>query len=259
MSTRLIALITLMIFVFIVGFISTYFGLISAYFHRIRKYFTLPGPKDLGMSKYNRSMASSLFNNSGEPTWEDYYAKLKELYPIRYTLLRTIPRFFSLKFYFISRYLDEARYYIVSHTVRRYHMLDLRQPGLINDTDSYRYGWVDSDRQIEFALFNILNNFMKNEFHLPIDEELPKDSNAKEWRDGLSELKEIHNWWNVQRKIDVSKESTLLRLWSSANRNKDQNLKEHYWNELRAMEDYNRAKLDNMVVRLVAARHFMWT
>jgi hypothetical protein len=64
----------------------------------------------------------------------------------------------------IKRGAEDFRYWTVSHTKRIYHKLDLRQPMGLPDRCCYRWGWIDSDWQIEFAVGNILCNFIEKEY-----------------------------------------------------------------------------------------------
>jgi hypothetical protein len=56
----------------------------------------------------------------------------------------------------ISRFFSNIYWWIRYHTVSRYHCLSLRQK-------EYKYGWIDCDAQIIFAVGNILRSFVEKE------------------------------------------------------------------------------------------------
>jgi len=157
----------------------------------------IPTPMELGKSESN-ALPSRFFPNDDkdEYTWEDYDMEMRVKYPIRWFLTRTIPTWWRRYVWGTYAPLERFRYWVVSNTIHRYHMLDLRQPG------GYRYGWLDSDSQILYANFNILENFYKNELGslcTEFSEEEAKEEYAKQQLEFIEDVKKLHHYWTVDR------------------------------------------------------------
>lgn len=117
---------------------------------KIFKFLRLPTPKETGKSLYNSLPLRSIQPKSEGYSWEEYYNDMKKQYPIKYFINRIVPRYFRR---YISTPLENFRYYIVSHTIRKYHLLDLRN-------SEYEYGWADADSQLLYATMAVLENFI---------------------------------------------------------------------------------------------------
>lgn len=121
----------------------------------LRKLWQLPKPTSLGFSSDCAMGMRDFGLQPGQECWEDYYELCEEKYPVRYFMdkrMGTAVRRFrghvrDLKYEIL--YLFSPRH--------RYHKLSLSQPS------GYKRGWCDSDRQILFANFNILVNFVEGE------------------------------------------------------------------------------------------------
>ncbi len=120
-------------------------------FNFIKSIFHLPTAKELGRSD-SEALPMRWLNHGGKYTWEDWQEEVSENYPVKYFIYKTLPRFIRRQFNKIS----DLKYYIVSFTIRKYHLLNLQQPK--NSHDNYRYGWIDSDYQMVYAVFTILVN-----------------------------------------------------------------------------------------------------
>jgi hypothetical protein len=238
------------------------------------KFFKFPGPKDLGWSDSNNAMPSRLFpNNKTEKNWEDYYEYLNKTYPVKFFLASIVPQFFRDIWMRLSRPFKDAHYWLVSHTIRQYHWLDLRQPKRwkddVEDYFTYRYGWVDTDHQMEYAMMNLLVNYVEQEmpgsYFIPSEEEAAKDDgvdyNYSGFKRQLANHKEymaIYNWWKTDRFVELAEYDRKLTEWSDARHawadNADELLK-----EVGALEARNDAKLDEMLIRLIKIRRCLWT
>ena len=227
---------------------------------KLWKIFRLPSPKELGWSDTN-ALPIVLFRNPNQnnPTWEDWEEKMRKEYPVRYFLAETLPFWFSIK---IKRKVKDAIYFVTSHIVpsRRYHMLDLRQPKK-KGKYSYRWGWIDSDSRMLYAMFNILNTFVKEEFpnmYCPSEEEVRANPYMMSQRLHYLEIKAIHYWWNVERERQLAAHSKLLKEWSDAKHAHSAN--EHQlWDDLQKLETANDEKEDEMIGRLMKIRRSLWT
>jgi len=236
------------------------------------KFFKLPGPVALGMSKSDYAMPSEFFrNNQTETTWEMYYAKVKELYPVRYFLAATLPYFFVQIWWKVSRPFKDAHYWFVSHFIpsRQYHWLDLRQPRTQFDKDPYRYGWCDTDNRMVYAMMNLLVEFVEEEmphgWYIPSEEEAAKDDGVDHNYSGLKrqladykEFMEIYNWWTKDRYTEISEYDDKLHTWCEARHAFDPGA-HALWDDLNSVESRNKNKLNEMLVRLLNIRHVLWT
>lgn len=164
---------------------------------KLTKFLRLPTPKETGKSKYNSLPMEGLGAKPGDFTWEVYFKEMKEKYPIRYFINEYIPRIFRRR---ISNPLENFRYWIVSHTIRKYHLLDLRN-------NEYKWGWRDCDTQLLYASMAIMENFIAEqdtENHLIwLREKLLKDIECKDpfWKDSIKfceDLLEIQKWWREE-------------------------------------------------------------
>jgi hypothetical protein len=219
----------------------------------------LPSPKKLGISNSNALAFRDLGVQSGQATWEDWEEKVKIMHPIRFFLIEELIPLIKIKW---RRYIWEPWYWIRCHTMRRHrhHMLDLRQPKQ-DGADAYRYGWLDSDHKMVYALFNILNEFVAREmphWHCPSEEEIEDDSHLLTQRYKYMEVKAIHYWWNVDRKRRVRYHDDLLHKWHKARQTNDP-AEHQYWTELGNIEKDNKDKEDEMIARLLKIRSSLWT
>lgn len=227
---------------------------------KLWKIFRLPSPKELGWSSDN-ALPMSLFKNPNQNghTWEDWEEKMRKEYPVRYFFAETLPFWFSIN---IKRKVKDAMYFVTSHVVpsRRYHMLDLRQPKK-KGKYSYRWGWIDSDSKMLYALFNIFNAFVKDELpnmYCPSEEEVQANPYMMTQRLHYLEIKAIHYWWNVERERQLTAHSELLNKWSDA-KHAHSSDEHQLWDDLQKLEAANDAKEDEMIGRLMKIRRSLWT
>ena len=229
-----------------------------------RKFFRLPGPKDLGLSESNGFMGSEFFEQEGVNTWESYYDRMEKEYPTRFFFASTLPCFFVGIWNRISRPITEATYWLKCHTLKsyRYHILDLRQPSKdFCQIDHYRYGWIDTDSRMLYALFNLLNQFVKHEIknlYLPTEEEIEKEPSLQDQKNLVLEIQQIHYWWNFERKQDHKEASDMLHVWYEAKKSKAGN-EEDLYKKYRENEERLENKTDEMIARLMKVRRSLWS
>ena len=228
--------------------------------------FKLPTPKDLGMT-----------NNIGMSMekWKEYNVIVRRDYPIRFFFSETLSDFFVYKMF---KPIKNVWYYIVSHIVpsRRYHMLDLRQPK--GSPTEYRYGWIDSDWQMTFAMFNILVRYVEIEmphgFFVPTAEDFKNpDITQDEVQSMLrhiekyNEIMALYNYWKIERPILEAKHDEALTAWHTAKEKNGGSISsvndtpeiKRLWNELNVISDARDKKLEEMLHRLVDIRSCLWT
>jgi hypothetical protein len=233
--------------------------------------FNLPGPKELGMSDSDNAMPSSLFPNYNDerPTWEMYYERLKQDYPVKFFLSSTLPD--TLLYAWrktLGWKLRDGWWWFQSFIIRKDHILDLRQPSKDKlSPDYYRHGWIETDTKIVLALFTLLDQFMDGglPIYCPSDEEAEKDdgkdynyAGMKRQREQCLEIIAIHNWWKVERKHNLRMEEELLNKWSDAHHKKLPET-ENLWKELQAKRAQNEQEEDDMIARLMKIRRCLWS
>lgn len=222
----------------------------------LKKLFLLPTPVELGKSEHN-ALPSEMFPNETdekEYCWEDYDREMQEAHPVLWFLNRTIPRF--LRRYVWGTYapLVRAHYWLVSHTIRKYHLLDLRQSE--NSAWNYRYGWLDSDRQILYANFAILKNYVEKE----LENEFPENDPDPGWAKHYKEIKALYNYWMVDRPAWENKLAQMSHV-ASIVRNDQRNFKkgDRLYQELRNEQDKFDEFETKALIRLIKTRKGMWT
>lgn len=227
---------------------------------KIWKFFGLPSPKELQWADSN-ALPIALFKkpNDNTPTWEDWDEKMRKEYPVRYFFAETIPYWFRV---LLERRVKDAIYFLKCHLLPsyHYHKLDLRQPKKKGEY-SYRWGWLDADSKMLYALFNILNTFVKDELpnmYCPSEEDVQANPYLLDQRNNYLEIKAIHYWWNIERPRALKQHDELLSSWSAAKRIHDPD--EHkLWDELQKVEETAALKEDEMIGRLIKIRRSLWT
>lgn len=230
----------------------------------LRKLLHLPSPTELGRSSRDSLPSKDFTPNTTDYSWEDWHEEVKSKHPIKYFVAETAGDFVRFKlFYPVYRPIQDAKYWVVSHIVpkRRYHMLDLRQPKNEDDIDQYRYGWLDVSERMLYAIFNLLDQFVKYEmknYYCPTEEDILKEDNLQAQKDIYFEILEIHKWWTVDRK-DAHKQCNELRnKWHSLLKQNDPQT-QIIWDKMREMDDELERKTDEMIIRLIKIRRSLWT
>lgn len=226
----------------------------------LKRHFGLPTPKQLGMST-DTAMPMRIFQSEEDtsPTWEDYEERMVKEYPVRYFLCDRLPFWLSCRW---KWWVLDPLYWIKCHILPscKFHWLDLRQPKK-DDPLAYRYGWLETDHKMEFALFNILNDFVKHQmkhWYCPTEEEVEKEESLARQRNAWLETQAIHKWWNIDRLQEEQIHNDALTRWCAAKRNGDPS-KQLFWDELHEIETYNQDKLEEMMIRLIKLRKSLWT
>jgi len=234
-----------------------------------RKLFKLPGPKELGVSAHDALELREFSPDTEGYCWEDYHVDVKKKYPIRYFFAETLADFIRYKIWFkIARPISDLKYWLVSHCVpsRRYHMLDLRQPcNNKNNYDCYRYGFVNTSDQMLYAMFNLLDQFVKHEmesFYCPSEEEIIKSPELQSQRDLYFEILAIHRWWFEEKLESMKIEDDFLSEWSNARKDIEKRKNgeaEKLFNQLQKIKEDRDAKLEEIISRLMKIRKSLWT
>jgi len=228
---------------------------------KLRKWLKIPGPKDIGKSDSNYALPSRElgFYNDGDYCWEDYETDIKIMFPIRFFIAYTLVNFIKYKLWFpIKNPIKHLHYWLTSHIIpkRRFHMLDLRQPG------GYQYGWHDVPEKMLYAMFNLLKEYLEEEpYDLTKDytrDEIESDPAMKIQQNYLDEARIIHKWWTIDRKLELKEHYRLLDIWHKLHQSKTGDIA----GARKALNDDEaifEAKTDNMIARLMKIRRGLWT
>ena len=103
----------------------------------------------------------------------------------------------DIGYWFRNNIWDWIKY----HTWDRYHIVDIR-----NKQCKYKYGYCDIVERIFYASFVLFQEFMEKEYPGDIDWE---DADMIEIG---KELKELYQWWNVDREIAFKKCDEKFRI-----------------------------------------------
>lgn len=235
----------------------------------LRNLLKLPSPIDLGWSDHNALESEEWSDNPKGKTWEDWHRTVKVMHPIKYFIAETFADWIKYKvWYKVWLPYDKFQYWLRSHIVpsRRYHMLDLRQPlkrGGKANHDAYRYGWVDVDQKILYAIFNLLGEYLNKENPTDLSnfyslEQINNDPMLKNQHDSFLEAKAIYHWWTIERAEQEEIKEKLLNDWHSAKKAKASNT-EVLWDMMRQIDENEENKTEEMLLRLLKIRRTLWT
>lgn len=222
----------------------------------IKKLFKFPTPIELGVSKHN-ALSSKMFTpKTSAFTWEDYYNLLAKEFPIRwgiYICFKTIKDFLHFK---ILKKIELVIDYFRYKYYYKYHILKLSQPKS-NTSDDYSYGYRDCSDQMTYAVFNILNTYIKS---INLDNETVLNyKNQKNQYDAYLEMLTINNWWCVIRKEKLKKYNNALdehfKLKEDGN---DDFIEKQSFDYVNAFEEHLNNELDEMLLRTLKVRNYMW-
>ena len=199
-------------------------------------------------------------------------------------LLRRIRRWAEGWHCFPFRHISHALYWLRTHTYNRYHMLDMR-----SKVNGYAWGWWDRSDLILFANMALLRDFIEKEkaFDCHVDWSSAAEALAargEENDDGCGasrdahaaakkEMLTIYEWWTKGRSEEHKKEDELLEAaypnpfefepipGSSMLRLKDDETPElrKLRDQCRDMETLLEEKDEEMLIRLIKVRGYMWT
>ena len=179
------------------------------------------------------------------------------------------------------RHISHAVYWLRAHTYDRYHMLDIR-----DKRNGYAWGWMDRSEGILVANMAILVGFIEEEraFDCHVDWRsaaemgMSSDDGGSANRDAHAaakkEMLEIYQWWTHDRKIAHDRYDDLLsrayahpfvfeKMENGMLRLKEEPPLTEEEKALRAqcwpMEEALEAKDEEMMIRLIKIRGYMWT
>lgn len=248
-------------------FLKIYF---SDFRRWLKKNIGPPSPIELGKSKSNALPMREFTPETKDYTWEDWREEVKRDYPVRYFIAETVPHKVSVK---IIMPIDHFFYWIKSRFIRKNHLLDLRQPKT-GTSDDYEWGWLEHDQKLVLGCFTALKHYMEDAERCPtygpddksiaeLEELLEKEKNNEEdcYATGtenfiktLKEVKEIWNYWTVERKQQLKYMDYLIRKAYGRNSRDKQAQKEHSL----ATQWFYQIE-EEMLIRLIKIRSVLWS
>lgn len=161
----------------------------------------------------------------------------------RYQTLSPFLKPFTRRFWVNRRSeLSEAYYWLRTHTVHRYHIIDIR------GEDGYAWGWIDRDHAMLLACFKLLRDFVEREnptVGLGGVEAYEHEGMCDGEREMIAnqvarekEVRAIYTWWTQDRERE------------RAEHDDDRAIGGYDWSFNRDQE---------MLLRLMAVRGSLWT
>jgi hypothetical protein len=182
------------------------------------------------------------------------------------------------------RQIGHALYWLRTHTYNKYHMLDLR-----SSQNGYSWGWLDRSEAILFANMAILIDFIEKEkaFEGFVDWRSAEEMKAageevdaysepcyNNHAEAKKEMLAIYNWWKKGRKEEHDAlekryeeaykddkfefepiENGMFKLKDRPVTPEQIKARKQIWKDEESLE----AKDDEMMIRLVKVRGYMWT
>ena len=156
--------------------------------------------------------------------------------------------------------IGHAWYWFRSHTYTRYHLIDIRDP-----RHDYSWGWIDRDHAMLMACFTLLRSYVEKEYPFcRID--WNSDDRHKQ---AAMEIRALYRWWTVDRQREwLAQEKAADDLYifdlpigtSFEERRTDRTPEQQArWDSWVDQEDVLEKKDDDMLMRLIQIRRFLWT
>jgi hypothetical protein len=224
MALGLVSMMVLHLLVLIVRVLAI---AVRAMLHDARRSFKIPRPVALPVRAF--SSKEVLYS------WEDWHRDARAMYPVRYFLGESIPRF-------IRRQLGKPLHawnWLRCHTFSRYHLLDLRNP-------EYAWGYLDGPEAMLYASFSVLKAYVENERGI---DSVVSDEMSDEQKEIEYEVQALYIWWTDLRWDELER---IRRLWRSA-KSRDERNRVHELKEQAAERDQVN------LLRLMNVRLHLWT
>lgn len=190
--------------------------------------------------------------------WEEEERWQRQNYPVRFHIEKA--------WEFVSRWprTEHALYWLRTHTYNRYHILDLSKAEPENP-DGYRWGWIDRDRLLLLACFKVLRDFVEQEKPWPVADYLAEvEAKGNGEVEGLrrqqanyEETMALYRWWTEWRFAEYAEwESQRDAAYEAYKKEPESEALRQAWLDL---EEKEHTRDDEMLRRLLAIRHYLWT
>jgi hypothetical protein len=185
---------------------------------------------------------------------------IQELYPIHYWYIIIMCNFLKKTIIIPIKYFV---YWIKFGLIKKYHILDLRQP-FVNkyNEDYYQYGFRDVSDRMLYAMFNLLNEYINDKKYyytnnLFINSDINNNCNLFKLKLILDEANTINNWWLIQRKEQFFYLSRLINDWQYAKNTGALNCN-YLFELINQQERYIDQKTQEMILRLMKIRKYLY-
>ena len=226
----------------------------------LRKLLRIPGPVELGMSKYEALGCREMTPFQDTPMWEDYYTRIKEEYPVRYFLSEVVGRWFSSKLYS----LNEWQWALRHRYIYRSHLIDTRGVDPLSPKP-FDYGYMDPCYSFWIAGWHALRRHVeKDEPTDPADPDsgFTEEDRASDWfksqKANYDEIQALYHYWMVTRPEESEESLRLYEIQKEDGRRQDKeawDISHDKWlNYHRECEE----REEEMFLRLVKVRQYLW-
>lgn len=209
----------------------------------------------------NYSLPMKGFSGPTSYTWDDYYKDLEKHYPFKYKFLKSVEDACYKAARIYRKYIKDPLYWLKCHILPKYkyHMLDLRQPEIkgYKDLDlEYKYGWIDVDQRMTFAIFNLLNEFVEKEIEQFY---CPEDHNNKQHQMYI-EIIYVYHWWNVIRIQNLILEKEKFEEYNKSNISNYQSKEtQRLFDEWSKIDLENKQTTQKMLIKIMQLKDYLWT
>lgn len=219
-------------------------------------------------SKVKKPMAATIDD------WQDWTETAKSKHPLLYWLFEDVPTFFSkckrmvfdFKYHSIQKYTNKGYHHLILDVKR------FKEPYGKNHMG--KYGWMDADTQLELFSFQILINFVENEYGYEcLRESINESDNA--W--ALKEALDLYEWFindycdssyetqlkkELNKKYPNSKELRKNILFEKPKNDLEKAYRKDYsimLDLINQNEEHLRNEMTENLIRLVKIRGVLWT
>lgn len=230
----------------------------------LKKLVTLPGPKELGLSKYDALGCKSLTPFQDGPTWDDWEKLVKAKHPVKYFLVETVPSFVKPAWW----KMEAFGYWVKCHTLPsyRWHKLDLRGVDPLSD---YTHGYMDPCGMMQLAAWATLRNYVEKELNQERYENLSEEDLADQFmveqkRQRYDEPMALYRYWMEGRREEKAEHDRLYKLTEVARKAAMAGTctREEYDAVCTPWLDHGNAcelREQEMFMKLCALREYLWT
>jgi hypothetical protein len=150
----------------------------------------------------------------------------------------------------------EPLYWLRCHTVDRYHVIN------ISGQDGYEWGWIDRDRAMYLACFKCLVEYVELEKPGEVIDWESDEDHSRAWK----EIQDLYHWWKTGRAKEHAEHDALVDAWRKSYpggdpefRVKDGRYQDERWVTWLKRSTELEEKDDEMLMRLMKVRRFLWT
>lgn len=233
----------------------------------IKRLFSFPGPKELGRAKYDALPSREFSPFTAEYTWQDYEEELKDKFPVKYFLIRTLYEGFLYGVWGqVRRVISSVYQWFRYHIWARYHIINISGVEPKRSDHYYKYGYLDFSEIIFFASFKCLIDYVRAKkarggftFNAYSPSEIRSDEHLREQAMVELEIVAIYDWYTIEQLAEQDASEQLYEKMNAAAKNKDkesyESLQQEWVEAYRALE----TKRQEMLCRLIAIRESLWT